>query len=116
MKHRLFVYGTLRKGQGRSTLLDGQKFLGEVKTEPDYRLYSNGAYPCLVEAADGVSVQGELWEVHDDCLARLDAVEGVDAGLFGRKKVKLVGHEGVEAYFYLGNVEGLEDAGSPWSP
>ena len=85
MKHRLFVYGTLKRGQGRSALLAGQTFLGEARTEPHYRLYSNGAFPCLVEAEDGVSIQGELWKVDDACLVRLDAVEGVDGGLFERR-------------------------------
>ena len=122
MKHRLFVYGTLKQGQGRSVLLDGQTFLGEAQTEPHYRLLSCGPFPCLVEAeredvaGPGVSVEGELWEVDDECLARLDAVEGVDAGLFERKFVRLVSAEEVEAYFYLGSVEGHVDAGSRWSP
>lgn len=114
MTTRLFIYGTLKKGQGRSSLLDGQKFLGEVKTEPHYRLYNNGAFPCLVEAEDGVSVEGGLWEVDDACFVRLDAIEGVAGGLFERRLVRLVGHEGVDAYLYLGSVKGLEDCEGRW--
>ena len=58
MKHRLFVYGTLKQGQGRSVLLDGQTFLGEAQTEPHYRLFSCGPFPCLVEA--GVKMSQDL--------------------------------------------------------
>ena len=120
MKYRLFVYGTLKRGQGRSPLLDGQTFLGEAKTEPRYRLISCGAFPCLVEAARedvegaGVAVDGELWEVDDACLALLDQVEGVAGGLFERREVRMVAAEGVEAYFCKGSVEGMEDCGARW--
>ena len=53
-------------------------------------------------------VEGELWEVDDACLALLDAV---DSGLLERKLVRLVGQEGVEAYFYSESVNGMEDFG-----
>ena len=120
MKHRLFVYGTLKRGRGRSALLDGQKFLGVVRTEPHYRLFNSDAFPCLVEASRedvagaGVSIEGELWEVDDACLALLDQVEAVDSGLFERREVRMVAAEGMEAYFYRGSVEGLEDCGGTW--
>ena len=113
---RLFIYGTLKQGQARSSLLDRQTFLGEAKTEPHYRLFNCAAFPCLVETEDGVCVEGELCQVDDACLALLDQVEGIATGLFERREVRLVGQEGVEAYFYRGTMEGLEDAvgGGRW--
>ncbi len=122
MKHRIFVYGTLKRGYSRHDLLKGQNFLGEMKTTRNYRLYKCGSFPALVEVPredvdlPGVEVQGELWEVDDDCLRALDSVEGVDAGLFERRVIRLLGHEGqVEAYIFNGTIEGLEDCGSSWS-
>ena len=111
---RLFIYGTLKQGQARSSLLDRQTFLGEAKTEPHYRLFNCAAFPCLVETEDGVCVEGELCQVDDACLALLDQVEAVDSGLFERREVRMVAAEGMEAYFYRGSVEGLEDCGGTW--
>ena len=121
MKHHLFIYGTLKRGYSRHDLLKGQIFLGEKRTTPNYRLYKCGSFPALVDAAKvdvelpGLSVQGELWDVDDNCLKVLDAIEGVETGMFERRPIRLLGHEGqVEAYFYISSVKGLDDCGSSW--
>ena len=88
-----FIYGTLKRGHGRSALLDGQHFLGEKKTAPRYRLFTTGSFPALVDAGranvmlPGMSIEGELWQIDDECLAVLDRVEGVDSGLFERGRL-----------------------------
>lgn len=119
MFHRLFIYGTLKRGDVRAPLLAGQSFLGEATTAPRYRLFNTGDYPALVEAKPlglaGVSILGELWQVDDNCLARLDIEEGVDEGLYERRVIELDGGDaGVQSYFYLHPVTGMPDCGDHW--
>jgi gamma-glutamylcyclotransferase (GGCT)/AIG2-like uncharacterized protein YtfP len=112
----LFVYGSLKTGQRNSgRFLAGQTFLGPARTPSRYRLHDCGPFPAMVEAGDGISVRGELWDVSEECLKRIDRLEGVDVGLYERKVIALESPP-VEAYVYLflGSVEGLSDCGSSW--
>ena len=114
---QLFIYGTLKRGQQRADMLDGQRYLGDVRSCPLYRMYQVEAYPGLVHDEGGVLLEGELWEVDQECLAELDQVERVDAGLYRRELITLEDPwQGavVEAYFYLHPVDGLEDCGRCW--
>lgn len=118
-KAHLFVYGTLKRGDVRAYLLDGQAYVGEAATAPRYRLFNTGDYPALVEAGaiglGGVSVTGELWAVDEACLARLDEEEGVDEGLYARRGLELVdGRVGVQTYLYLLPIDGMADCGTSW--
>jgi len=112
----IFVYGTLRRGQCRASVLAEQRFVGEYKTAPNYRMFNVGAFPALVEDDNGVSVEGEIFEVDDETLALLDRVEGVSAGMYARRPVRLMDWYGgeVEGYIWLGSVEGMADAGTCW--
>lgn len=115
----LFVYGTLKRGDCRAHLLQTATFLGHAVTAPQYKLYTHGPYPALVEAQRigqaGLAIHGELYEVDPTTLARLDEEEGVDEGLYERKAIVLVDqHETVEAYFYLRSIEGMTDCSDRW--
>jgi gamma-glutamylaminecyclotransferase len=113
----VFVYGTLMRGDCRHGALAGQEFAGEARTIAAYRMYDVGTYPALVEAADGVEIEGEVWRVSAACRARLDAVEGVDEGLYARRTIRLqppFDTSPVEAYFYLQSTSGMRDCGSRW--
>ncbi|MGD9857503.1 MAG: gamma-glutamylcyclotransferase [Planctomycetaceae bacterium] len=115
----LFVYGTLMRGGCRAGALAGQRFRGEARTEPNYRLFDCGSYPGLTEAAGrgGRNIVGELWEVDAACLQRLDRMEGVDEGLYERRPARLLQapeNRSVEAYFYLPSTSGLRDCGVRW--
>ena len=117
MVTRLFIYGTLKRGHQRAELLAGQRYLGDACSRPLYRMYQVDQYPGLVHDEGGVSLEGELWEVEPECLADLDQVERVDAGLYRRERITLEDpwqEEVVEAYFYLQPVDGLVDCGSCW--
>ena len=113
----LFVYGTLKRGQPRHRFLSGQNFIAAARTSPHYRLYHLGDYPGLVERVDGVSIEGELWDVDDACLTRLDRFEGCDVGLYRRGSIQLARpHDEVSAmtYFYLKDIEGCPECGTCW--
>ena len=99
-KTLLFVYGTLKRGLRNHHLMAGQQFLGEVTTEPRYRVVDLGAHPGLIlDEANGVSVLGEVWGVDDRGLAALDEFEEVP-GPFVRAGVAITGRSDlVYAYF-----------------
>lgn len=110
---KLFIYGTLKRGGRLNGHLQGQKFLGETKTVGKYQLLKIGWYPGLVQSENGNQIEGELWEVTDDCLQRLDVVEGAP-DLFRRDNVEIENQENIQSYFYNGDVSGFSDAGNSW--
>ena len=72
----LFVYGTLKTGFHNNHYLSSADPIGEFKTEPRYRLFSNGYFPMMWEdAKDGYSVLGEIWDIDDDEVPAIDAHE-----------------------------------------
>lgn len=117
----VFVYGTLKRGGANAHHLAGQRFVGDTRTEPAYRLHLlPEGYPGLVEASagDGCAVEGELWEVDGPCLAHLDALEGTAEGLYRRARVRLAPpHRAAPAqgYLYDGPVAGTPALGSRYS-
>jgi gamma-glutamylcyclotransferase (GGCT)/AIG2-like uncharacterized protein YtfP len=115
----IFAYGTLMTGECRHAALRGQHLRGEALTQPLYRMVLCDDYPGLLEApVGGVSIQGELWEVDRPTLAMLDEIEGVAENWFARREIALLSPASlahvVEAYFYLGNPQGLPDCGPSW--
>lgn len=116
---KIFVYGTLKRGQQLHFALQEQRYLGEARTLPHYRMFSLGDYPGMVRAgsAPGMAIEGEVWEVDGACLAELDAIECIDEGEYARVRIPLQApfrDVHVEGYLYLGNVSGLGDVGTRW--
>lgn len=115
---RIFVYGTLKRGLTNHSYLVGQKFVSVARTQRVYRLYDLGGYPGMVPAPDdGLSIEGEIWEIDDACLLRLDKLEDIDGGEYERVIIALGApfeHEPIEGYIYLRDVGGRRDAGSRW--
>lgn len=115
----LFVYGTLKHGGSNHALLSGQPFLGVAHTPPGFTLFSLGAYPGMIaSAADRAGVTGELWSVDDACLAQLDELEGLAAGLYRRARIPIIippaDTATVETYFYLRDLAGKPHLGATW--
>ena len=111
----VFVYGTLKRGFCRESALSAQKFLGTARTAPAYRLFDLGSYPGLVPSNDGASIDGELYEVDELCLAELDDIEGVNQGLYGRESVKLLApwsNDSALTYIYLQSTDGYAEINS----
>lgn len=76
--HRVFVYGTLRRGGSNHFRMAGGRFVtgGSVRG----RLYRIDWYPGLVLVPGGGCVIGEVFDVTGDQLRELDVFEGLSAG------------------------------------
>ena len=73
-RHRVFVYGTLRRGGSNHHRMAGASWLGEAKVRG--RLYAVTWYPALRLDDTADWVQGDVFEMDDETLASLDAFEG----------------------------------------
>ena len=100
---RLFVYGTLKRGERAHERLAGATYLGVVRTQPEYALVALGWYPGLVAGTQ--SVVGELYDAPDTLLPALDAFESVETGLYERTLVTLDDGSTALTYRYLGRVD-----------
>ncbi len=111
----LFVYGTLKRGQRNHHLIQSQKFLDEATTMPLYRLYALGWFPGMVLDVDnGLEVKGELWEVDDATLEKMDEYEGVP-DLFVRQDVAIRDcFETVQAFLYNRALPADAVSGNEW--
>lgn len=99
--NRLFVYGTLKSDGAAHHILGEAKPLGSAATSMRYSLYHVGGwFPGMVEENSGSGVQGELYEVSEDCLRRTDRYESIDSGLFRRTEIELSDGSKVLAYLY----------------
>ena len=76
MKHTLFIYGTLMPGLRLEAQMQGARFMGHAQVPG--RLVDVGRYPGLLPGEG--SVVGEVYEVDDAHLARLDGVEDMVPG------------------------------------
>ena len=74
MTHRVFVYGTLKRGFWNHYLLEGREFFGAAATVPTYRMIENG-FPVILPDPEGKPIAGEIYAVDDETLARLDQLE-----------------------------------------
>jgi len=94
---KLFVYGTLMRGESNHRLLTGARFLGERTTEARYTLVDLGYFPALVDGGT-TAIRGESYEVDDQTLAAVDRLEG-HPRYYERRAVTLAAGEHAEAYF-----------------
>ncbi|MBX3442803.1 MAG: gamma-glutamylcyclotransferase [Planctomyces sp.] len=114
----VFVYGTLKRDGCRAAHLSGAHYCGLARTQRGYRLFDLGEYPGLIEDAAGGCIEGELYRVSGEQLARLDIVEGVAEGWYDRRPVRLRSpHSDVraEAWFFLGGVAGRRELVGRWT-
>ena len=114
MTHRVFVYGTLKRGYPNSPLLEGSEFVGEAVTVLTYKAVTIPAYgtagtnfPVIMPDPGGKPVAGELYTVDDVTLARLDQLERegraydrvmIDARLSLSNGGRLI----IQAFIYVG--------------
>lgn len=110
---RLFVYGTLKRGERNHRLMAGQHFVRPAQTEPGFRLIDLGPYPGMVRAADRPGVWGELYDVSECGVDELDDFEGVPE-LFVREVIDLADGERAWAYLYNRPVPPHAATGDRW--
>lgn len=95
--HRVFVYGTLKRGESNHNVLLGAEYLGVGFTKPSEWIMLNlGPFPALVDShgAFAPPVQGELYLVDDTGLNALDALEGYP-DFYGRKSIAVYSRSGL---------------------
>ena len=105
---------TLKKNYRNNILLANCNLVVDTTTKPLYRLYDCGMYPCFVKAKEGRSIRGEVWEVDDKTMLRLDQLEGVP-WLYQRGAIELNNFpHPVIAYFYQEDISDFADCGTEW--
>ncbi len=73
--HRVFVYGTLRRGFSNHGLLATSKFIGEAATLRPYWMITTGPFPVLLDhvpddfGVPALAVVGEIYHVDDATVA-----------------------------------------------
>ena len=72
---RVFVYGSLSRGQVNHRLLARGRYLGMEKTASGYTMLDLGPYPGVVAAGRG-RVLGEVYAIDAAAFAQLDRLEG----------------------------------------
>lgn len=98
-KHFVFVYGTLRRGGVRAMpeLFPGSEFVGRASVRG--QLYDFGEYPGLRLGESGLHVAGEVYEVSEEVLRKLDDIEA--PAYYSRREVEVsLGDGTVKCWIY----------------
>lgn len=93
---RVFVYGTLRRGEPNHHLLDARMLLRAGRTEPRFTHVSLGALPAMIDGGE-TAVVAEVYDVDAVALAALDRLEG-HARFYRRRPIRLADGDEVLAY------------------
>lgn len=102
---RIFVYGTLLRGESNHHLLMDARFLGAALTEPVFSLFDLGGFPAM-SPQGCTSIVGEVYEVSQEVLVAIDRLEG-NPNWYTRTAITLVGGMTAETYVMKPNqVEG----------
>ena len=108
--HRVFVYGTLKRGfQNHRLLVDNNaKFIGSATTT-DRFLMNDVGYPLIFQKAlksrMPTQIEGEVYSVDDQCLDALDDLEG-EGSLYRRTMIGLQDGTKACAYIWIRTPEG----------
>ena len=98
---RLFIYGTLRRGEPKHGLLEGAELLGETTTVPAFYLVDLGPHAALVRGGT-TAVCGELYRVTLEMRRRIDVDRQVPI-TFSRELIELAGGTSADAYLISGD-------------
>ncbi|MCC6597639.1 MAG: gamma-glutamylcyclotransferase [Alphaproteobacteria bacterium] len=101
----IFVYGNLKKGFGsHARHMQSARFIASTQTADNvYTLMAvldedaTAPYPALI-AGGNAGVLGEIYDVDDDLLARLDAYEGTG---YKRRDISLKDGQSACTYFFV---------------
>jgi len=117
----VFVYGSLKRGHRLAGHLAGSRFVGRARTVSGFRLFDLGWFPAMKRDDDGGQIEGELYEIDDATLARLDRVE-CEGRLYRREEIALAEidefDDGLDTfaqtYLYLHDTSDAKDCGAAW--
>lgn len=122
-KHKLFVYGSLKRGHWNFRLLENSHFVGTATTTRPYLLMDFGGFPGMynqgiVGLNDVAHVKGELYEVDDATLRSCDCLEGHPT-MYKRTPIEVrMNTRGnpikCETYFYQGHIHGVVCTDGVW--
>ena len=110
-QRKVFVYGTLMKGETNHGFLRHSTFLAKTVIE-GYDMYNVGLFPAII-AGDGLII-GEVYSVPVEDMPSIDSLEG-EGSLYAKKcaRVTLNGKtEFAFVYVYLDDCSGLEKIAS----
>lgn len=96
-KHRIFIYNSLKKGffWHNDYLGNGNsRFLGNFVSEPIYTLYID-ALPFLVREDSEAGAKGEVYEIDDEVLRKIDDLEKCPV-FVKREMIAVKGEDGKE--------------------
>jgi len=99
--HTLFVYGTLKRNFSNYHLLKTSQYLGTGYTKEKYAMYESGI-PFVVKGEPVSHIYGELYEVDDMTLYRLDKLEG-HPSWYCREQVEIMteSEDTIKAWLYF---------------
>lgn len=83
---RVFVYGTLLRGERNHHVLAGARWLGDHTTAPGYTLYDTGPYPAAAAPGE-TALRGEVYAVDAATLQALDILEDYPR-LYTRRRIE----------------------------
>ena len=95
--HKVFVYGTLKQGYHNHYLLEGCKF--EEAEAEGFNLHASAYLPYAVPGEG--TIKGELYEVDNEVLKRLDRLEGHPRYYRRIKTSVRTALEQIEAWLYI---------------
>ncbi len=102
-KHKVFVYGTLKRGFSNHYYLADAKFIGNATTKEKYAMYEDFGIPFVYKDEKVSHIKGEVYEVDDATLSAIDHLEG-HPEVYKRELVKVILENGEEIdawiYFY----------------
>ena len=97
----LFVYGTLKRKFHNHYLLESSKYLGNGHTKSKYALYES-SIPFVIKDEHVSVIYGELYEINNETLKRLDRLEG-HPNWYCREQVEIITESGqtMTAWLYF---------------
>ena len=106
---RVFVYGTLLRGEPNHLLLDRADFVREATTDPEFDLIDLGAFPAM-RSGGSTAVRGEVYEIDMITLDLLDKLEGHPI-FYLRETISL---DGEDVFTYLLDAPGDPIPNGSW--
>lgn len=119
MLNLVFVYGTLkREFPNHRRYMKSARLIGRYHTVEKYPLvvFGDRYLPALLNSpGEGRHVEGELYEVNDECLARIDSLEGTHEPtgyrrhMIAVKSIEKIEPDQTRAYAYLLDPQFIKD-------